>query len=125
MSEQVVDAVLEESTEATPVVNEEAEAQQSTEEGEQLSLNDLRIAYVVGLTPKGDFVFEVYGKEKGLVELLGVHQHAVKKVDRIYQDSQAQGDRLTFEVGRAVAALTQKVDQLLAVVAPKKPDNQL
>lgn len=125
MSEQVLDSVLENSEEAVPVSENEAEAAQTEQQPEQINLNDMKIAYVVGLAPNGDFVFDVYGQQKGLVELLGVHQHATKKIDRIYEDAQVQGDRLTVEVGRAVSVVAQKLDQVLAVVAPKKPDNQL
>lgn len=91
--------------------------------GQQVQLNDLRIAYVVGLTPEGNFVFEVFGKEKGLVEVLGIHEHATRSVNKLYNEVQLSGDRLVHEIGRGISVLNQKLDQLL--VANKKPDNAI
>ena len=92
-------------------------------EQQQISLNDLRMGYVVGITPGGEFVFELLGQSKGLVELLGLHRHATKKVDRIYEDNQMLGDRLVHEVGKAVALINQKVDRIVEKIAPIKPAN--
>ena len=77
-----------------------------------VSLEDLKIGYVVGLTKEDRFVFELFGQNKGLVELLGIHQHANRKVERVYDDQQMSGDRLLHEVGRAVAAIAQRLDGL-------------
>ena len=77
-----------------------------------VSLEDLKIGYVVGLTQEDRFVFELFGQNKGLVELLGIHQHASRKVNRVYDDQQMSGDRLLHEVGRAVAAIAQRLDGL-------------
>jgi len=103
-------------------------AEQIEQEGlqtEGMKLEDLKVAYVVGLTPDDNFVFELFGRAPGLVELLGIHQHACKRVDRIYDDKQVSGDRLIHEVGKAVAMLNQRLDQVLQVVAPREPDNRL
>ena len=77
-----------------------------------VALEDLKIGYVVGLTAEDRFVFELFGQNKGLVELLGIHQHASRKVERVYDDQQMSGDRLLHEVGRAVAAIAQRLDGL-------------
>jgi len=90
-----------------------------------VSLDDLKVAYVVGMSYQGDFIFQLLGKEPGLVELLGIHQHAVRKVQHIYEDKQIGGDRLTHEVGKSVAVLNQKLDHLISIIAPKQPDNKL
>ena len=94
-------------------------------EDQGIKLEDLRVAYVVGLTPDNNFVFELFGQDPGLVELLGIHAHAINRIQRIYDDKQIQGDRLTHEVGKAVAILNQKLDQILQVIAPREPDNKL
>ena len=78
-----------------------------------VALEDLKIGYVVGLTQEDRFVFELFGVSKGLVELLGIHQHASRKVERVYDDQQMSGDRLLHEVGRAVAAIAQRLDGAL------------
>jgi len=89
-----------------------------------VALEDLKIGYVVGLTQEDRFVFELFGVSKGLVELLGIHQHASRKVERVYDDQQMSGDRLLHEVGRAVAAIAQRLDGALGttedVVVPEQ-----
>ncbi len=90
-----------------------------------LRFEDLKVAYIVGLTPDDNFVFELFGQKPGLVELLGIHHHACKRVDRIYDDKQISGDRLIHEVGKAISTINQKLDQVLQVIAPKVPDNKL
>ena len=103
-------------TEAATEAIEAASIATSTEEGTAstpVALEDLKIGYVVGLTQEDRFVFELFGVSKGLVELLGIHQHASRKVERVYDDQQMSGDRLLHEVGRAVAAIAQRLDGAL------------
>lgn len=102
-------------------------AEQGAPEGQkQVSLEDIRVGYIVGLTKAGDFVFDVLGQDKGLVEVLGINQYATMRVQQLVDNSQVTGDRLVNEVGRAVAALHQKVDELSKVIVPvKKPANAL
>jgi hypothetical protein len=97
---------------ATEAVDVAAEATNPQEAGQPttISLNDLKIGYVVGITQEGQFLFEMLGENKGLVELLGIHQHAAHQVNRIYGEQQMSGDRLIHEVGRAVASIVQKLD---------------
>jgi hypothetical protein len=98
---------------------------QETQPDKGISLDDLDTAYVVGLTKDGDFVFELLGTNKGLVQLLGVNQHANAKVEQIYNNMQGAGDALVHEVGKGLSVLNQKIDRILNVVDPKKPDNNL
>lgn len=107
------------------VVKEQVEEEDVPEKEDTQQPTELKIGYVVGLTPEGRFVFELLGQERGLVELLGIHQHATKRVNRIYDDNQLGGDRLVHEVGKALGVINQKIEQLLSVVAPRKPDNSL
>jgi ATP-dependent 26S proteasome regulatory subunit len=99
------------------------EESQSTEQ--QLQLADLKVGYVVGLTDDGNFVFDIFGKKKGLVEILGLHQHASLRVQVLYNQTQMSGDALVNEIGKALSVLNQKLDQIVQTVAPKKPDNNL
>lgn len=94
-------------------------------EGQSLSLDELRMAYVVGIKPDGDFVFQLFGQSQGLVELLGLHEYAERQVNAVVNDRQLKGDRLVHEVGKAVALLAQKVDQTLLALSPKSPDNEI
>lgn len=108
----------------------EVPVQEETPEGEGgIPLNELKIGYVVGLSQDGNFVFDLFGSDKGLVELLGIHQHATFRVKRIYEDAQVAGDRLTHEVGKAVALVNQKMDAILQGLRggdqQRRPDNKL
>jgi len=102
-----------------------AQAAPAQEAPKEVRLEDTKIAYVVGMDAEGNFIFQVFGKEAGLLQLLGIHAHADRRIKAIYDDKQIAGDRLTHEVGKAVAAVNQKIDQLLQVIAPKQPDNKL
>jgi hypothetical protein len=122
-AKETVEKTVEAAAEALGVA---AEATATPEEGasSSVSLEDLKIGYVVGLTQEDRFVFEMFGVSKGLVELLGIHQHASRKVDQVYNDQQMSGDRLLHEVGRAVAAIAQRLDGLTGtaeeLVAPEE-----
>ena len=113
-------------SEVTPLEQLAAEPVGDDKQQKQVSLDDIKVGYIVGLTKSGDFVFDVLGQEKGLVEVLGIHKYADLRVEQLVDTSQMVGDRLVAEVGRAVAALHQKVDDITKVILPaKKPANQL
>jgi hypothetical protein len=98
-------------------------AEFSKEETEQtpVALEDLKCGYVVGLSQEDHFIFELFGTNKGLVELMGIHQHASHRVNSIYNDQQMAGDRLVHEVGRAITQLGEKLDTILN---PEKESSQ-
>lgn len=120
MSEEEVEAV-----ETTAQEETQPAAPAAPEPQDGVALSDLKVAYVVGLTEDGNFVFDVVGQKKDLLSLLGLHEHASRQVNKIYNGSQMSGDALVHEVGKGIAVLNQKVDAVLGVVAPKKPDNSL
>ena len=93
------------------------------EEKKERTLNDLKIGYVVGLEENGDFLFELFGTDRRLVELLGLHKYASYRIDTIRNDKFLSGDALTHEVGKGVKALNEKLDTLLSLL--KKSDNKL
>jgi len=92
---------------------------------EVFNADELQIGYLVGLDPEGNFVFRVFGKSQGLVELMGVHAHACRRVQSIHDAKQGIGDGLVLEVLRQVQALGAAVEKVSSVVAPKRPDNKL
>jgi len=110
-TKETVAETVEAAAEAVEVAVE-ATAEEGAGGATSVALEDLKIGYVVGLTAEDRFVFELFGQNKGLVELLGIHQHASRKVNRVYDDQQMSGDRLLHEVGRAVAAIAQRLDGL-------------
>ena len=90
----------------------ELENEKEVQAESTVTLDDLKTAYIVGVTADDKFIFELYGKEKGLVQLLGIHKHATHCVDNIYNHKQMSGDRLTREVGLAVTEIAKKLDDL-------------
>jgi hypothetical protein len=90
-----------------------------------VALEDTVISYIVGMDKDGNFLFQVFGKEAGLLQLLGIHAHATRRIQAIYDDKLFAGDRITHEVGKAVATVNQKLDQVLSIIAPKTPDNKI
>jgi hypothetical protein len=104
-----------------PAVEDQAKQEVPAEKG--LSAADLRMGYIVGITEEGNFVFDVVGKNQGLLELLGLHDFATIKVKQALEHQQGTGDKLVFEVAKTVAALAQEVQKLTSLL--KKPDNSL
>ena len=76
---------------------------------------DLQVGYAVELTSAGEFNFVVFGSDPGIVELMGLHKYAELRIQRLLEEKQITGDVLVHEVGKAVAALHQKIDKLLEV----------
>lgn len=73
---------------------------------------EAKVGYVVGINGEGMFDFQVFGSEPGLVELLGLHQYASLRIQKLLNEKQMSGDTLVHEVGKAVASLHQKLDAL-------------
>jgi hypothetical protein len=90
-----------------------------------INVDELDTAYLVGLDTDGKFIFQIYGKNRGIVQLLGLEYHARAKVKSIYSDSQMIGDRLVHEVGKSTGLLHQKLDSLMTTINPKLPDNKI
>jgi hypothetical protein len=102
-----------------------AETLESTPQQEILNTDDLQVGYLVGLDHQGNFLFKTLGQRQGLVELMGVHAHATRRIETIHDTRVGIGDALALELLRGLAQLTQQVEQLRQVVPPKKPDNLL
>lgn len=73
----------------------------------------LVMGYSVGLQANGNFVFEILGERKGLVELLGIHAYATTQVEKVKSDATMTGDRLSHELGAVLNVLNQKLDALM------------
>lgn len=88
------------------------------------SLDDsFNVGYMVGLNNEGQFVFQVFGAKKGLIELMGINNYANEQVKKVFSEYQGTGDKLVVEVGRLVSNLNQKFDNLVKVLLP--PTNKL
>lgn len=100
------------------IVEEMPDSQAPQEEPQK----EPRVGYAVGITEDGQFDFAVFGSEPGLVELMGLHKYAEMRIQRLLNEKQMAGDILVHEVGKAVAALHQKLDKLMGA---GQPTNQL
>ena len=80
----------------------------------------MRVAYLVGLDNEGNFVFNVFGKEKGLVEVLGLHQLAGHKLKQMLEQNTNTGDKLTAEALRLLLQINNKIDKLPKDLVRKK-----
>ena len=100
------------SKEVKAAVDTVAEATSAKEDptSNSINLEDLKTGYVTGVTKEGQLVFQLFGARVGLIEVLGVHEFASRRVAQAYDQQQMTGDRLVNEIGRAVAALTQRFD---------------
>jgi hypothetical protein len=81
-------------------------------EKRQLDLATMKGGYVVGLNDEGEVLFDVFGTNTNQMEVMGLHYHAGRSLGRRYEDMTLMGDRLTHEVGKAVALLTAKVNEM-------------
>jgi hypothetical protein len=75
------------------------------------------VGYTVALTKDNQFVFEIFGEEQGLIQLLGIQRYAEERVKRVFNESHMSGDRLVHEVGTGISVLNQKMDAVLAKMA--------
>lgn len=107
-------------TTGDPAVEEVGNPEQQT-----VDVNEMQIAYLVGLQPDGNFFFQVFGQKQGLVELMGLHQHVTHRLTMLQDQKVGAGDMLTVESLKQLQVLNQKLDALLNVVAPKPPENDL
>lgn len=106
-----------------PVLAEEVVDKQP--ESQQVNVDEMKIAYLVGLQPDGNFLFQVFGQNQGLVELLGLHVHATQRIQILQQQKLGTGDALVVELAKGLQAIDQKLDTLLKTIVPKPPDNAL
>lgn len=88
----------------------------------QIGLNDLDCGYIVGVKD-GNFVFDIIGKDKDLLKLVGVHKYADLRVTQTFERTQMVGDTLTHELGKALHTMNQKLDMLVQTV--RKPDTEI
>lgn len=107
------------------VVDAQTPLVENTPQQQTLSLDDLKAGFVVGLSKDGNFVFNVLGKEPGLLDLLGLQQLASEKIKQLFNNNNLQGDALVVEVAKMVKTVDDKVALLLDKVLPRKPDNSL
>lgn len=98
-------------------------AEEPKNEEVRLKLEDLKSGYIVGLTKEGELVFELFGSDKGLVDILGLHQYAGVRVSVVTDLNQGLVGTMVKDLMKAVGALTQQVARLTET--QKRPSNKL
>jgi hypothetical protein len=104
------------------VVKDTEEAAKKEEKAAEApkGVDDLRIAYIVGLAEDGNFVFEVRGKHKGLIliELMGIHDYATERIRLLKANALGTEEKVMQEIGSVLLQISQKLDKVLSVTAP-------
>lgn len=80
-------------SEETPILtpNNQTNEENETEQVKTLNLSSLKAGYVVGVNDKSELVFEILGKDIGLVEMLGLHEYANHRIDVMKDLNQGYG----------------------------------
>ena len=68
---------------------------------------------MVGLKPNGEFVFEIVGKDTGLVQLLGIHKYAEYKIGIIRDINQGYGMPLILKQTKDIGEILKVILNLL------------
>lgn len=92
--------------------SEAAKKQEEPTQPASMTLEDLKVGYLVGLDPNGNFLFHPVGKEKGLVELAGLNRYAANRINQLL-DNQIGPDNTIRQLAQIVLELSAKVDRLL------------
>jgi hypothetical protein len=83
--------------------------QLNTPEPEPDTGEQIRYAYVVGVKNNGQFVFDVHGDEVGLIELMGLHQYADRRIKGVFDDNHGTGDAITMQLFKMLQELGAKL----------------
>ncbi len=93
--------------------------------------DEIKYAYVVGVKNNGQFVFDVHGDEIGLIELMGLHQYASRRIQGIFDDNHGTGDAITTQIYKTIQELAAKLfeagqdteEEILPVATTVEPDD--
>jgi hypothetical protein len=98
--------------------------EETTQEKQSFDVNkDLKFGFISGLKQDDNFLFETFGTERSLVNLMGVKHYTDKRVEGEINKNLNTGDALTFALFQSVTQLSTKMDRLLSLL--EKPTNQL
>jgi hypothetical protein len=87
------------------MTNENKELQTETKKPEII------LGYAVGLRDDGNFVFELLGKQNGVVQLLGIHEYAERQVQML----------VDAQTGTGLPTIASMLDHLIELVAKNLP----
>jgi len=112
-----------------PVVPEEIKPQQEVQELKPPfdPNKELKFGILAGLKLDDGFLFEIFGTQQTLVNLLGLRDYIQVRIDAERNKKLGTGDALTASMGQQLAQilaqLTNKLDKLVSIL--DKPTNQL
>jgi len=87
-------------------------------------LNDIfKVGFLVGVKQDGSFDFNVFGKEQGIVELMGLCNFATNQVNLLADNSLKQGLPL---LANMLASISREVNELKKKMEDQSaPNNKL
>jgi hypothetical protein len=89
-------------------MDDQEQKQQSISPPEE-TLAPIAFGYSVGVDTNGQFVFQLLGEDKGIVQLLGLNKFAETQLNSLMDANLRQGDTLLLE---AISQVYKKLDQL-------------
>lgn len=104
------EAVREDNPAGTPLAVAPGETDAVAPKAEPAPESPVAVGYEVGVRENGEFVFVIKGSKPGLVELLGTHQYAAKKIELLYDKTQVEG---SHAVNVQFSILNKKFNQTL------------
>ena len=75
--------------------------------------NSVKAAFTVAVLTNGELSFKTFGDQTTLVNLLGLNEYAKICIRQSVNHQTCSGDYRVDEVGKAVALVNSKIDQLL------------
>ena len=75
--------------------------------------NNLKYGYLVGLDEAGEFVFEILGKDPGLIEIMGSHSFAKHRINQLRDILQDDGTAFIKKALNAIGKLNEAELKLL------------
>lgn len=105
---------------------DEEDAVAPAADAEEKEESPVRVGYTVGVREDGNFVFQITGEKPGLVEILGTHVYASKKIGLLYDRSQMEGQQaiaaqfglLGQKFNKMIETLNKLMNQLAAAGVP-------
>lgn len=107
----------------------------ATELDKTLTTDNLQCGYLVGLSKEkdgkdGQFIFQLLGEERGLLQLQGLHGYASNHIQKLTDEALKVGNGFIVDIlSQVTQALVEKLDKVSAEVKElreslSKPDKQ-
>jgi len=82
----------------------------------------LKMGYMVGVDQSDEFFFQIFGTNRTMVNLLGIHQHATSTIEQQCRRIRGE-DKIQEEILKAILLLNQRLEQV--VQGFQRPKNKL